>query len=175
LYVIVLSPCEGEEIFLTIKLAFVPECSVVAKPWGELATAELYSFLKLRTDVFFVEQRIDEEELDNRDLEPGTVHYWVADETGTIVAYLRVLLDDEPEYLDARRVVGRVVVRADRRGEGLSRLLMARVIEDFGSDAMLLHAQEYVAPLYAKFGFAAFGDVYREAGIPHLSMYRPAT
>jgi ElaA protein len=145
----------------------------VSKPWGELTTAELYSLLKLRTDVFFVEQRIDEEELDNRDLEPGTRHYWIADEVGT-AAYLRVLLDAEPQHRDAHRVIGRVVVRADRRGEGLAQQLMARVIEDFGSEPMLLHAQEYIAPLYAKFGFEEFGAVYQEAGIPHISMYRPA-
>jgi ElaA protein len=37
---------------------------------------------------------------------------------------------------------------------------------------MLLHSQEYVAPLYARFGFEPFGEVYEEAGLPHLSMYR---
>ena len=145
---------------------------MVAKPWGELTTAELYSFLKLRTDVFFVEQKVDEEELDNRDQEPTTVHFWIADDAGT-AAYLRVLYDATPEHRDARRVPGRVVVRADRRGEGLAQILMARVIEEFGGEPLLLHAQEYVAPLYAKFGFEAFGEVYIEAGIPHVSMYRP--
>ncbi|CAN5135504.1 GNAT family N-acetyltransferase [soil metagenome] len=150
----------------------MPECSVVAKPWGELTTAELYSILKLRTDVFFVEQRIDEEELDNRDQEPSTSHYWIADQAGEVIAYLRVLLDAEPAHLDARRIPGRVVVRADHRGEGLAQRLFERVLEDFGAEPMLLHAQEYVAPLYAKFGFAAFGESYVEAGIPHVSMYR---
>jgi ElaA protein len=162
---------KGEEIFTPIKLAIVPECSVSVKPWAALTTAELYSLLKLRTDVFFVEQRIDEEELDKRDLEPGTMHYWIADDAGT-AAYLRVLFNAEPEHLDAHRVVGRVVVRADRRGEGLAQMLMTRVLDDFGSEGILLHAQEYIAPLYAKFGFEAFGEVYPEAGIPHISMYR---
>jgi ElaA protein len=152
----------------------VPECSVIAKPWGELTTAELYSFLKLRTDVFFVEQKVDEEELDRRDLEPTVIHYWIEDATGT-AAYLRVLFDEAPEHRDAHRVIGRVVTRADRRGEGLARQLMARVIEDFGGEPMLLHAQQYIAPLYAKHGFVAFGEVYQEAGIPHVSMYRAAT
>ena len=147
---------------------------MIAKPWGELTTAELYSLLKLRTDVFFVEQRIDEEELDNRDLEPTVLHYWIADAAGT-AAYLRVLYDDTPEHRDAHRVIGRVVTRADRRGEGLASQLMARVIEDFGGEPMLLHAQEYIAPLYARHGFVAFGEVYQEAGIPHISMYRAAT
>ena len=146
---------------------------MIVKPWTELTTDELYSVLKLRTDVFFVEQRIDEEELDNRDQEPTTRHYWIADELGT-AAYLRVLEDAAPEHLDARHLPGRVVVRADPRGEGLAQLLFAQVLEDYAGLPLLLHAQEYIAPLYAKFGFVAFGDVFVEAGIPHLSMYRAA-
>jgi ElaA protein len=151
----------------------VPDYSVKKKPWVELTTAELYSFLKLRTDVFFLEQKVDDEELDNRDQEPATVHYWIEDATGT-AAYLRVLFDEHPEHRDARRVPGRVVVRSDRRGEGLAQVLFASVLEDFGSEPLLLHAQEYIAPLYAKVGFEPFGEVYLEAGIPHISMYREA-
>jgi ElaA protein len=149
----------------------MPECSVVQKSWSELTREELYSFIKLRTDVFFVEQRIDEEELDNRDQEPTTEHLWIADAAGT-AAYLRVLVDAAALHLDARHSFGRVVVRADRRGEGLAQLLVARVIEQHGHEPMLLHAQEYIVPLYAKFGFEAFGEKYIEAGIPHISMYR---
>ena len=150
----------------------MPECSVVAKQWGELTTAELYSFLKLRTDVFYLEQHVNDEELDNRDREPATVHYWIVDAAAEAIAYLRVLLDPTPAHLDASHIVGRVVVRADHRGQGLAQRLMSRVIEDFEGRALLLHAQEYIAPLYAKVGFTSFGAVYQEAGIPHISMYR---
>ncbi|CAN5236577.1 GNAT family N-acetyltransferase [soil metagenome] len=146
---------------------------MIAKPWSELTTSELYSFLKLRTDVFFVEQKVDEEELDNRDQEPGTRHYWISDDEGC-AAYIRVLLNDEPEHLDARHIIGRVVVRDDRRGEGLAQVLLARALEDYAGEAVLLHAQQYVAPLYAKFGFEAFGEPYEEATIMHVSMYRSA-
>lgn len=134
---------------------------------------ELYSIIKLRTDVFFLEQRIDEEELDNRDQEPTTEHLWITDAAGT-AAYLRVLVDPESSHRQAHRLLGRVVVRADRRGEGLAQALVVRVLERHGHEAMLLHAQEYIAPLYAKFGFEAFGDRYLEAGISHISMYRAA-
>ncbi len=144
---------------------------VLVKSWGELTTSDLYSFVKLRTDVFFVEQKVDEEELDNRDQEPGTVHYWIEDALGC-AAYIRVLVNDEPEHLDARRIIGRVVVRADRRGEGLAQVLLARALDDFGHEPMLLHAQQYVAPLYAKFGFEEFGEPFDEATIMHIGMYR---
>ena len=145
----------------------------MVKTWSEISTDELYAILKLRTDVFFVEQRIDEEELDNRDQEPDAVHYWLADGP-VIAAYLRVLLDAEPEHRDARRMVGRVVVHPEHRGAGLAQILLQRVMDDFGEEAMLLHAQDYIVPLYARFGFVAFGEPYQEAGIVHQSMYRPA-
>ena len=153
----------------------MPECSVVRRSWAELTTAELYSFVKLRTDVFFIEQKIDEEELDYRDLEPTTIHYWIADDAGRAVAYLRVIEDAEASQQDARRLIGRVVVRADFRGKGLAQQLIAAVLDEFGHEALLLHAQTYIAPLYAKAGFVAFGDEYVEAGIPHISMYRAAS
>jgi ElaA protein len=149
----------------------MPDCSIVAKQWGELTTSELYSLLKLRTDVFLVEQKVDEEELDNRD--QVAEHFFISDAIGT-AAYLRVLYDESPEHLDAHRVIGRVVVRPDRRGEGLAQILLARVLSLYGSEAIMLHAQEYVAPLYAKAGFQAFGEPYDEAGIAHISMYRAA-
>jgi len=147
----------------------MPDCSIVRKQWGELTTDELYSLIKLRTDVFLVEQKVDEEELDNRDQEAE--HFFIADVAGT-AAYLRVLYDATPEHLDAHRIVGRVVVRADRRGEGLAQQLLTRVLSLYGHEALLLHAQEYVAPLYARAGFEAFGAPYDEAGIAHISMYR---
>lgn len=147
-------------------------CSPIVKTWAQLSTGELYSFLKLRTDVFFVEQRIDEEELDNRDQEAMTEHYWIADDAGA-AAYLRVLADAQASHLDATMIVGRVVVRADRRGEGLAQVLMREVLDRHGATAIMLHAQQYIAPLYAKFGFEPFGEVYQEAGLAHISMYRP--
>jgi len=149
----------------------MPECSVITKTWPQMTADDVFGWAKLRTDIFFLEQHIDEEELDDRDRDPTTEHLWIEDAAGT-AAYLRVILDDKPSHLDARRLFGRVVTRADRRGEGLSQRLIAEVIARHGHKAMLLHAQEYIAPLYAKFGFTAFGDRYLEAGIPHISMYR---
>jgi ElaA protein len=153
------------------KLIGVSDHSIIAKPWSELTTVELYAFLRLRTGVFFVEQKVDEEELDGRDLEPSTVHFWVGDGTQA-VAYLRVIEDEVPEHRDARHLIGRVVVAADHRGRGLAQLLIQRAIDEYGHLPLLLHAQSYIVPLYAGFGFEVFGDEYEEAGIPHTSMYR---
>ena len=144
---------------------------VVATSWNELTLQQLYDFLKLRCDVFMLEQKAEDEEMDHRDEEPTTRHFWIADERGC-AAYLRVLWNADAEHRDAHRVVGRVATRADRRGEGLTRRLMEQVLTEFEGEAKMLHAQDYVVGLYARFGFEAFGEPYDEAGIVHRSMYR---
>ena len=83
--------------------------------------------------MFFLEQKADEEEMDRRDQEPGTRHYWIADESGC-AAYVRLLWNETPEHRDAHRVIGRVATRADRRGQGLARVLMERVLEDLAGE-----------------------------------------
>jgi ElaA protein len=145
------------------------------KTWSELSTTELYAFLKLRTDVFFLEQKIDETELDDRDREAATRHFWLADASGVVVAYLRVLRDSEPELKDARLIIGRVVVDPAHRGRGYAQQLLAQVMEHFEGQAMLLHAQEYIVPLYSGFGFEPVGEPFLEAGLRHQSMYRAAS
>lgn len=147
----------------------------VVKRWNELTLVDLYSFLKLRCDVFMWEQQADDEEMDGRDQEPGTIHVWIEDERGC-AAYLRVLKNAVPEHRDAHRVIGRVAVRADRRGDGLARELMLRALKviDEEGGASMLHAQSYVVGLYGRFGYEVYGEEYDEAGIPHRSMYRAA-
>ncbi len=134
---------------------------------------DAFEIFALRTSVFYLEQRIDEEELDDRDRDPSTLHVWIRDDSG-VASYLRVLLNDEPRPgdADARRLIGRVVTRADRRGQGLSRLLLEHVIAQFGAEPMALHSQSHVQPLYAAVGFEPYGDEYLEAGIPHLAMQK---
>jgi ElaA protein len=152
----------------------VSVCSVEVKSWSELSIDELYAIVRIRCEVFYVEQRIDEQEFDDRDREPATRHYWIADEAG-VAAYLRTIVDPEPGYRDARHSFGRVVVRGDRRGEGLAQKLIHAVLERHEGGALFLHAQEYIAPLYRKYGFESAGEPYVEAGLPHVMMYRPAT
>lgn len=149
-----------------------PVPTIVQKSWSELSTGELYEIVKLRTDVFYVEQKVDESELDRRDTEATTVHLWIAGENGDVAAYLRVLRDEVAEYEDAFRLPGRVVVGPAYRGRGLAQHLLARVIELFGSESLLLHSQSYITGLYAAFGFVAVGDEFVEAGIAHRTMFR---
>jgi ElaA protein len=154
-----------------IKLGYVLDFVVETAKWSELTTEQVYAIMKLRTNVFYAEQQVDDEELDGRDLEPECEHYWIADDTG-VLSYARVLFDDAPTDRDARHVVGRVVTRADARGKGLASQVLHAAIQKHAHEPMVLHAQSYAVPLYAKLGFEKFGEPYLEAGIPHVSMYR---
>lgn len=133
--------------------------------FADLDPATLYRLLKLRVDVFVVEQECAYPELDGRDPEPGTVHVW-AEEAGEIVGYLRIL--DDGEY--AR--IGRVLTAKRARGGGLGGRLMARALEEIGDRPSALDAQSHLTAFYERFGYAVSGPSYMEDGIPHTPMVR---
>jgi ElaA protein len=151
----------------------VADSSVFRRTWGELTTDEFFEIATLRAEVFYVEQRIDEQEFDDADRAPSTRHLWIADQHG-VAAYLRSTVDETPQLRDARHSFGRVIVRADRRGERLAQKLIDVVLETHTGEPMYLHAQSYVVRLYEKYGFVVDGDPYVEAGLPHTPMYRAA-
>lgn len=134
----------------------------------QLDATTLYRLLRLRTDVFVVEQGDPYAELDGRDLEPSAVHLWLArgDEP---VGYLRIL--DDP---DGATRIGRVVVAADARGGGLSGRMMSAALEHIGDRRCVLAAQSHLAGFYARYGFSVTGPEFLDGHIPHLPMARPA-
>jgi ElaA protein len=137
--------------------------------FAELAPAELYGLLRLRVDVFVVEQACPYPELDGRDAEPGTVHLWFADDDGSVLATIRVLENGED------RSIGRVATAVSARGRGLSAQLIRRGIELCADRTIDIGAQAYLEKWYERFGFRRSGPDYLEDGIPHLPMRRPAS
>lgn len=129
----------------------------------------------LRSEVFFLEQHITEEEFDSADRDPHTIHLWLSDDRG-MVGYLRIVHspDQAASHEGITDSLGRMVVRADARGRGIAQALMARALEIAGDKPLYLHAQEYVTALYARSGFEPRGELFMEAGIPHRLMVRPA-
>jgi ElaA protein len=129
----------------------------------------LYEILRLRVDVFVVEQDCPYPELDGRDLEPTARLLWSTDDDGRVTATLRVLHDG-----DDRRI-GRVATAASARGQGLAALLMRAAVAECGGRLIRLDAQAHLAGWYARFGFEVDGDEFVEDGIPHLPMTLAAT
>ena len=137
------------------------------KSFDELTARELYEILRLRVDVFVVEQRCAYTELDGLDYMAAHVFYT---DGGGIAAYLRVLPPGE-RFPDAAGI-GRVIAR--RRGEGLGAAVLAAGIAAArsmpGVERIRLEAQTYARGFYEKAGFAACGDEFDEDGIPHIEM-----
>jgi ElaA protein len=135
--------------------------------WAELDPATLHDIVRLRVDVFVVEQACAYPELDGRDVEPATEHVWVAEQGVPVAAYLRVLA--EP---DGARRVGRVVTHPSARGRGLAAVLVGDVTSRHGEGPIVLDAQAHLASWYARLGFRVTGPEFLEDGIPHVPMLR---
>lgn len=136
-------------------------------PFAELDARTFHDLLRLRVDVFVVEQACPYAELDGRDTEAGTRHLWLTRD-GAVVAYLRILA--EPDGV-AR--IGRVVVAPAARGAGLAGRLMTEALTLVGDRPCVLEAQSHLVGFYAGHGFAVSGPGYVEDGIPHTPMRRP--
>jgi ElaA protein len=136
--------------------------------FAELTPAELYAVLRLRVDVFVVEQACPYPELDGRDAEPTTTHLWYADADGRALATVRVLHNGED------RAIGRVATALDARNRGLSARLVRRGIELCEGRTIDIGAQAYLEHWYERFGFRRSGPDYDEDGILHLPMRLPA-
>lgn len=133
----------------------------------ELTAAELYALLKLRVDVFVVEQEAPYPELDGRDLLRDTGHLWYPP-TGEPQGYLRLLREPGGGWR-----IGRVCTTRAARGTGLGGRLMAEAMARIGDAEAVLEAQTYAQEFYARFGFEPEGEPFDEDGIEHVTMRRP--
>ena len=135
--------------------------------FDELDASTLYAILRLRCEVFVVEQECPYLDVDGRD--PGARHLWLTDPAGGVVAYLRLLEDPG----GAARI-GRVCVAHEARGAGHAATLMGAALREIGGREAVLDAQTYATRLYTNAGFVPDGPEFLDDGIPHLPMRRPA-
>lgn len=134
---------------------------------AEMDPVTLYSVLRLRVDIFVVEQDVAYPDLDGRDLEPDARIFWAEDD-GEALATLRVLAEG-----DGWRI-GRVATDSAARGLGLAAELMRRAIRSCADGRIVLDAQHHLEHWYEGFGFSRSGETFDEDGIPHVPMTRPA-
>lgn len=138
-----------------------------------LAPRELFELLRLRVDVFVVEQACAYPELDDVDLHPGTRHV-LGRLDGRLVACARTMA---PGSAVEPARIGRVAVRDGHRGTGLARRLMrwtlAHLEHAHPAHDVALAAQLTVERFYASLGFERVSGEYVEDGIAHVDMTRP--
>jgi ElaA protein len=148
----------------------LPQVIWALKPFAELTPLELHDMLKLRVDVFVIEQRCVYPELDG--LDPSAWHLWATTARGKVAAYARIL----PPHGDEPPHIGRVIVHPDQRGLHLGRHLMHRALEAVrrihGTERSALAAQAYLQTFYGSFGYVPVSKEYLWDGIPHVDMVR---
>lgn len=148
------------------------------KNFSQLSLGELYDILKLRADVFVVEQHCIYSDLDSHsgtlDRHSKTIHLLGYNEKNQLIAYLRILAKGQsyPEYTS----IGRVVTAAPERGKGLGHALIEEGLklcrEYFPTESIKISAQQHLHAYYEQHGFRQVSEMYLEDGIPHISMIK---
>jgi len=143
----------------------------ILKTFSELTLDELYGLLRLRNEVFIVEQACPFPDLDGKD---QLCHHLLGfSESRSLVAYTRIV---PPGVIYEVASIGRVATALGVRRYGVGRELMRRsiaAVEDLhGSGPIQIGAQLYLQKFYESFGFRLLGDLYLEDGIEHIGMVR---
>jgi ElaA protein len=145
------------------------------KTFQELELTQLFDLLKLRVDVFVVEQACAYPELDAHDRHLETRHLSGHDEVGKLMAYARLL----PPGLRFPEVnLGRFVVKTELRKKGIGHQLLQEALKEISrcwpKISIRISAQDYLQAFYAQYGFLRVSEVYLEDGIPHVEMKKEA-
>ena len=140
-------------------------------PFDSFPPLILYDVLRLRSEVFVVEQNCAFQDIDRQDLDAH--HLLGYSEAGELVTYAR-LFDAGKCYAEAS--IGRVIVAQPFRRYGLGRELMRQALAHsdalFGPQANKIGAQQHLEGFYNEFGYEQCGPMYVEDGIPHIPMRR---
>ncbi|MFZ9331598.1 MAG: GNAT family N-acetyltransferase [Chitinophagaceae bacterium] len=140
------------------------------KDFAELNPFELYQILRLRSEVFVVEQNCIFLDLD--DLDAKSQHLQGRSD-GELIAYVRIL---PPGLAYSEPSIGRVVTSPQSRRMGAGKALMKKAIEEteaiYPNKSIKIGAQLYLKKFYEGFGFEQCSEVYLEDGIEHIKMLR---
>lgn len=145
------------------------------KHFKDLTNDELYDAIKLRIDVFVVEQTCYYSDLDDLDRDKETLHLF-SYQDGKMAAYLRILAKKQTyaEYPS----IGRVIIAPFARKTGLGHALITHALAacqtSFPQQDIKISAQEHLEKFYNHHDFHRVSDMYLEDGIPHIAMIRKA-
>lgn len=144
---------------------------IQALHFDEHTARQLFHILKLRQDIFFVEENIIYPDLD--DMDEDSIHVFATTEKDNktiTVSYARVYFDPVEKHVK----VGRVATASAYRGLGFGGKIMRRCCEvardRFKASEVWLDAQLHAVGFYKSMGFQVVSDVFMEAGIEHVRM-----
>ena len=141
------------------------------RSFRELTLEDLYDLIRLRVDIFVVEQACPYHELDGKDCHEKTRHVWARSGDGRMAACARVLA---PGVSFSGASIGRVAVHPEFRGQGLARALLLQCLETVAAAwpgiPVCIGAQTYLESFYRSFGFVRCSETYLEDGILHVDM-----
>ena len=144
--------------------------NTVIKNFSELSTEEIYNILKLRSEVFVVEQNCVYQDIDEKDQK--AVHLFL-EKNNEIIAYTRIF--KKGDYYEENPSIGRVVVSKKERGKKLGKEIMIKSInfikKELKERKIELSAQKYLDKFYKDLDFYSEGEDYLEDGIPHQRMF----
>jgi ElaA protein len=136
--------------------------------YQDLSPDRLYEILKLRSEVFVVEQKCAYQDLDNKD--EKALHL-VGEENNKIIAYTRIFKKGD---FFKNSSIGRVLVKKEYRNKNYGRKIMKssidRLKKDPKEEKIELSAQKYLLKFYSELGFEKVGEEYLEDNIPHVKM-----
>ena len=143
--------------------------------FDSLSVHSLYRLLKLRSEVFVVEQACVFQDLDDADM--GAMHLLGQasgpDGVPRLLAYARCLAAGV-SYAQAS--IGRVVTSPSARGTGIGYALMQEAVRSvhnlWGPQPIRIGAQAHLQSFYRQHGFEPDGAIYVEDGIEHIEMLR---
>lgn len=140
--------------------------TVICKPFNKLTLDELYKILRLRSEVFIVEQDCVYQDVDDNDQD--ALHLWMTID-GKWVAYARVL--PAGTYFDEIGI-GRVITLERGKGYGLQIFREAMNVAEkyFKAESILIRAQLQAEHFYEKAGFYRVGEPFMYEGLMHVDM-----
>lgn len=149
------------------------EYTEICKPFDSLTVKELYAILKLRSEIFVVEQNCVFLDTDGKDL---SCQHLMLYQNKELMAYARIV----PAGLSfTEPSIGRIVSSHAARGKGFGRQLVSLAIANcqrlYGNKPIKIGAQLYLKSFYESFGFVVHGEEYLEDDIVHVDMIRPVT
>jgi ElaA protein len=136
--------------------------------FSDFNPSHLYEVVRLRQDIFIIEQNCIYDDIDGLDYKSGHLLLFSGNET--LIGYLRIV---PPGIKFDELSLGRIAIRKNYRGKGLGKKLIEKGVEiakERGEVSVKIEAQAHLEKLYTGLGFKTVSKIYSVDGIPHIQM-----